>query len=145
MQTLSQLQARQAGNDAQDAIAAANELTNYFIVYNAEYNTLIQKRQEAESALFDASHDPNGVDHAEVLHLQALILRIESRMKVLDAKMIAFMASTLAIDPPDVDLVKQVKQITAVVAVLVARDQAIQAILKKLGEIAKLVDKVQGA
>lgn len=142
MQTLAQLQARQAGNDAQDAIAAANELTNYFIVYNAEYNTLIQKRQEAESALFDASHDPKGVDHAEVLHLQALILRIESRMKVLDAKMIAFMASTLAIDPPDANLVKQVKQITADVAVLVARDQAIQAILIGLGQIAELVDKV---
>lgn len=145
MQTLAQLQARMAGPNSQDAIAAADELTNYFIVYNEEYNTLIQKRQEAESELFDATHNPAGVDHSEVLHLQGLILGIESRMKVLDAKMIAFMASSLEIAPPDATLVAQVKQLTAQVAVLVARDQAIQAIMVSLGQIAGLVNQVQGA
>ena len=145
MQTLAQLQARMAGADPDDAIAAANELTNYFIIYNEEYNALIMKRQEAETALFDATHNPAGVDHAEVLHLQGLILGTESRMKVLDGKMIAFQASALAIAPPDATLVAQVKQLTALVAVLVARDKAIQDIMAALGQIAGLVNQVQGA
>ena len=133
-----------AGADPQDALAASNELTNYFLTYNDEYNTLIIKRQGAESALFDASHDPNGVDHAEVLHLQGLILGIEGRMKVLDGKMISFQAGTLSIDPPDATLVAQVKDLTAQVAVMVARDTGIQAIMVALGDIASLVNQVQG-
>lgn len=143
MSTLAELQARMAGADKDDAIAAGNELTNYFVVYNDEYNALIQKRQEAESALFDASHDPAGVDHAEVLHLQALILGTESRMKVQDGRMIAFQASTLSIAPPDAALVTQVKQLTAQVAVLAARGAAIEGIMTILGQIAALVNQVQ--
>lgn len=143
MSTLAELQARMAGADKDDAIAAGNELTNYFVVYNDEYNSLIQKRHEAESALFDASHDSGGVDHAEVLHLQALILGIESRMKVQDARMIAFQASTLSIAPPDAALVAQVKQLTAQVAVLAAQGAAIEAIMTGLGQIASLVNQVQ--
>jgi hypothetical protein len=143
MSTLAELQARMAGADKDDAIAAGNELTNYFVVYNDEYNTLIKKRQEAESALFDASHDPAGVDHAEVLHLQALILGIESRMKVQDGRMIAFHASTLSIAPPDAALVAQVKQLTAQVAVIAARGAAIESIMTSLGQIAALVNQVQ--
>ena len=143
MSTLAELQARMAGTDKDGAIAAGNELTNYFVVYNDEYNALIQKRQEAESALFDASHDPAGVDHAEVLHLQALILGTESRMKVQDGRMIAFQASTLSIAPPDAALVTQVKQLTAQVAVLAARGAAIEGIMTILGQIAALVNQVQ--
>lgn len=143
MSTLAELQARMAGADKDDAIAAGNELTNYFVVYNDEYNTLIQKRQEAESALFDASHERAGVDHAEVLHLQGLILGIESRMKVQDARMIAFQASTLSIEPPDAALVAQVKQLTAQVAAIAARGAAIEAIMTSLGQIAALVNQVQ--
>lgn len=143
MSTLAELQARMAGADKDDAIAAGNELTNYFLVYNDEYNSLIQKRNEAESALFDASHDPAGVDHAEVLHLQGLILGIESRMKVQDARMIGFQASTLSIAPPGAALVAQVRQLTAQVAVLAARGAAIEAIMTGLGQIAALVNQVQ--
>ena len=143
MSTLAELQARMAGADKDDAIAAGNELTNYFLVYNDEYNSLIQKRNEAESALFDASHDPAGVDHAEVLHLQGLILGIESRMKVQDARMIDFQASTLSIAPPGAALVAQVRQLTAQVAVLAARGAAIEAIMTGLGQIAALVNQVQ--
>jgi hypothetical protein len=143
MSTLAELQARMAGADKDDAIAAGNELTNYFVVYNDEYNALIKKRQDAESALFDASHDPAGVDHAEVLHLQALILGLESRMKVQDGRMIAFQASTLSIAPPDAALVAQVKQLTAQVAVIAARGAAIERIMTSLGQIAALVNHVQ--
>jgi hypothetical protein len=143
MSTLAELQARMAGADKDDAIAAGNELTNYFVVYNDEYNALIKKRQDAESALFDASHDPAGVDHAEVLHLQALILGLESRMKVQDGRMIAFQASTLSIAPPDAALVAQVKQLTAQVAVIAARGAAIERIMTSLGQIAALVNQVQ--
>lgn len=143
MSTLAELQARMAGADKDDAIAAGNELTNYFVVYNDEYNALIKKRQDAESALFDASHDPAGVDHAEVLHLQALILGLESRMKVQDGRMIAFQASTLSIAPPDAALVAQVKQLTAQVAVIAARGAAIESIMTSLGQIAALVNLVQ--
>ena len=133
-----------AAGNTQDAMDAANELTNYYVIYNDEYNTLIIKRQQAETSLFDATHDPAGVDHAEVLHIQSLILGIESRMKVLDGKMIAFQASNLAINPPDAGLVAQVKQLTAQVAVLVARDAGIQAIMVGLGQIATLVNQVHG-
>ena len=145
MQTLAQLQARMAGANAADALAAARELTNYFIVYNEEYNALIIKRQDAETSLFDIAHNPAGVDHAQVLHLQGLILGIESRMKVLDGKMLAFQASTLAIAPPGAALVAQVKQLSAQVAVLIARDQAIQAIMLSLGQIAALVNQAHGS
>lgn len=144
MPTLAEFQIRMTGADKDDAIAAGNELTNYYVVYNDEYNTLITKRQEAESALFDASHNPAGVDHAEVLHLQGLILGTESRMKVQDGKMIAFQASTLSIAPPDAALVAQVKQLTAQVAVIAARGAAIEAIMVNLGQIAGLVNQVQG-
>jgi beta-lactamase regulating signal transducer with metallopeptidase domain len=144
MQTLAQLQARMIGADAVEAMAAATELTNYFLVYNEEYNTLIMKRQQAESALFVAAHNPAGVDHAEVLRLQGLVLGIESRMKVQDAKMLAFQASTLAITGPDAPLVAQVKQLTAQVAVMIATGEAIKNIMVGLGQIAALVDQVQG-
>lgn len=143
MPTLAEFQARMAGSDAKDAVAAGNELTNYFIIYNDEYNTLIRKRHEAETSLFDASHNPAGVDHAEVLHLQSLILGIESRMKIQDGKMIAFQASGLSIAPPDAALVAQVNQLCAKVSVLAVRGAAIEAIMASLGQIAGLVNQVQ--
>jgi hypothetical protein len=143
MPNLARLQARMNGADSADAIAAGIELSNYYGIYNDEYNALITKRQEAESALFDASHDPAGVDHAEVLHLQGLILGIESRMKVQDGKMIAFQASALAIAPPDAVVVAQVKALTAQVAVLAAKGAAIEAIMVSLGQIAGLVNQAQ--
>lgn len=144
MPTLADLQAQMSSADADAAIAAGNALANYFIIYNDEYNALLMKRQEAETALFDASHNPDGVDHAEVFHLQGLILGINSRMKVQDGRMIAFQTSGLSIAPPDSALVAQVRQLSAQVAVIAARGAAIEAIMVSLGQIAGLVNQVQG-
>jgi hypothetical protein len=144
MQTLAQLQARMAGADQADAMAAAIELTNYLLIYNDEYNTLIVKRQDARAAEQAASVNPAGVDHAEVLRLQSLILGIESRMAVQDARLIAFQASSLAINPPDANQVQQVKSLTTQVAAMIARDQGIESIMVALGQIAGVVNQIQG-
>lgn len=132
------------GNDANDALAAANELTNYFLIYNDEFNTLVQKKMEAELAIVAESSNPAGVDHSVILHLQSLALGIESRMRVQDAKMIAFQASTLAINPPTAAQVQEVKQLTTQVAAMVARDEAIQGLMVALGQVAGLVNQIQG-
>lgn len=143
MSTLLELQARMAGDDPADAAAAGNELANYFLVYNDEYNTLLVKQHDAESALFDASHDPAGVDHAEVLHLQGLLLGIGARMKMQDSKMIAFRADDMSIAAPDDATVAQVKQLCDQVAAIAARGAAIEDILTGLGQIAGIVNQVQ--
>lgn len=143
MSTLSELQARMAGTDQADAVAAGNELANYFLIYNDEYNTLLMEQHDAESALFDASHDPAGVDHAEVLHLQGLLLGIQARMKMQDSKMIAFRADDMTIAAPDDDTVKQVKSLCDQVATIAARGDAIEDIAASLGEIATIVNQVQ--
>ena len=145
MQTLAELQSRMNGNDPNDALAAANVLTNYFFVYNDEYNALVQKKPEAELAITAASNNPAGVDHSEILHLQSLVLGIESRMKMQDAKMIAFQASTLAISPPTLNQVATVRQLTTQVAALVARDQAIENVMVALGQVASIVNEIQGS
>lgn len=144
MQTLAQLQARMNGDDPNDAFAAATELTNYFLVYNDEYNSLVQKKAEAELAIIAESSNPAGVDHSVVLHLQSLNLGIESRMKVQDATMIAFQASMLAITPPSTEQFQAVKQLTAQVAAMVVRDQAIESIVAALGQVAGIVNQIQG-
>ena len=144
MQTLAQLQARMAGEDQGDALVAANELTSYLLIYNDEYNMLIMKRQEARSAERAASTDPAGVDHGEVLRLQSLILGIESRMAVQDARLIAFQASSLAINPPDAGQVQLVKALTAQVATMITRDAGIEGIMAGLGQIAAVVNQIQG-
>jgi len=144
MQTLAQLQARMAGEDQADALSAANELTNYLLIYNDEYNTLIMKRQEARSAERAVSMDPAEVDHGEVLRLQSLILGIESRMAVQDARLIAFQASSLAINPPDAGQAQLVKALTVQVAAMITRDAGIEAIMVGLGQIAAVVNQIQG-
>lgn len=144
MPTLAELQTRMNGDDPNDALAAANELTNYFLIYNDEFNALVQKRTEAELAIMAQSSNPAGVDHSEILHLQSLVLGIQSRMKVQDAKMIAFRASTLAINPPTADQVAAVKQLTTQVAAMVARDQAIEGLMVALGQVAGIVNQIQG-
>lgn len=143
MSTLAELQARMANADPKIAILAANTLANYYGIYNDEYNTLLTKRQEAKTALFDVSHDPKGVDHAEVLHLQGLILGIESRMKVQDGKMIAFQSSGLSILAPDVALVAQVRQLCTQVSAISPRSAALENIMIALGQIAGIVNQVQ--
>lgn len=144
MSTLAELQAQMADADPSVAIPAANILTNYYGIYNDEYNTLLMKRQETETSLFSASHNPDGVDHAEVLHLQGLILNIESRMKFQDGKMIAFQASGLSIGAPDAVLVANVRQLCEQVSAIAARSAGIEAILHSLSQIAEIVNEVQG-
>jgi len=144
MQTLAQLQARMTGPDQADALAAATELTNYLLIYNDEYNTLIMKRQDARAAERAVSMNPAGVDHAEVLRLQSLILGIESRMAVQDARLIAFQASALVINPPNANQVSMVRSLTTQVAAMIARDQGIENIMVALGQIAGVVNQIQG-
>ena len=143
MPTLADLQAQMADPNPAIAIPAANALTNYFVIYNDEYNTLLTKRHEAETRLFDVSHDPNGIDHAEVFSLQSLILGTESRMKIQDGMMIAFQASGLSIAPPSADLVAQVRQLSAAVSAIAAAGEGIKAIMEGLGQIAGLINQVQ--
>lgn len=143
MPNLNELQAKMNSADATIAIPAARTLVNYYAIYNDEYNALLKKRFEVETSLFDASHAPTGVDHAEVLHLQGLLLGIEARMKVQDGKMIAFRASGFSIKPPDAPLVAQVQQLCARVSAIVARSAGIEAILQGLGQIASIVNEVQ--
>lgn len=144
MSTLAELQAQMADADPNVARVAATRLANYYSIYNDEYNMLLMKRQEAETVLFDATHDPNGVDHAEVLHIQGLILGTESRMKVQDGKMIAFQNSGLSIGSPDATLAAQVRQLCEQVAAIAARGAGIEAILVALGQIGGIVNQVQG-
>ncbi len=144
MQTLAELQQRMNGDDAVDALAAANELTNYFLIYNDEFNLLVQKKTEADLAILAASTDPAGADHALILHWQSLSLGIESRMRLQDAKMIAFQASTLAIDPPTAAQVTAVKQLTTQVAAMVLRDTAVKDFMLALGQVGALVNQIQG-
>ena len=145
MPTLAQLQARMNGPDSDDALKAATDLANYYVIYNQEYNTLIEKQQEAEVALYDVTHNPAGVDQAAALRLQGLVLWTGARMKFLDEKMLAFHASTLAIKPPGTALVAQVKQLTAQIATLIAKDQAVHGIIVALTELSALVNKTQSA
>lgn len=143
MPNLAELQKLMHGNNKDDAIAAGNALANYYFIYNEEFNTLIKKRQEASSALYDATHNPAGANPAEVLHLQALSLWAESRMRLQDAKLLAFSASTLTIFEPDPILVAEVKNLAAKVSAMQARAQGIDNILQGLAAIAALIDKVQ--
>ncbi|MDO9236471.1 MAG: hypothetical protein Q7U28_10645 [Aquabacterium sp.] len=145
MPKLAEFQARMKGPDADDALKAATDLANYYIIYNEEYNTLIEKQQQAEIALYNVTHNPTGVDQAEALRLQGLILWSGSRMKFLDEKMLAFHASTVSIKPPSKTLVEQVKQLTAQIATLIAKDQAIKGIIGALTELSGLVNKTHGA
>jgi hypothetical protein len=144
MPTLAEFQTRMNGEDPDDALAAATALANYYSVYNDEYNALIRKKTEAEMAIAAESTDPAGVDHAVILNLQSLVLGIQSREKVQDAKMLAFQASTLAINPPTAAQIQQVKALTTQVAAMVARDQAIQSLMVALGQVAGLVNQIQG-
>ncbi|KQV94103.1 hypothetical protein [Pelomonas sp. Root1237] len=144
MPTLAEFQTRMNGDDPADALAAATALANYYSVYNDEYNALITKKTEAEMAIAAESTNPAGVDHAEILNLQGLVLGIQSRKKVQDAKMLAFQASTLAINPPTAALIQQVKAISTRVAAMVARDQGIQSLMVALGQLAGLVNQIQG-
>lgn len=144
MLTLAELQKRMNGDDPADALAAATALTNYYLIYNDEYNALVQKQTEAELAIMAESSNPAGVDHSVILHLQSLMLGIQSRTKVQDAKMIAFRASTMAINPPTAAQVKAVRDLTMQVAAVVARDQAVQGLMATLGQVAGLVNQIQG-
>lgn len=144
MLTLAELQKRMNGDDPADALAAATALTNYYLIYNDEYNALVQKQTEAELAIMAESSNPAGVDHSVILHLQSLVLGIQSRTKVQDAKMIAFRASTMAINPPTAAQVKAVRDLTMQVAAVVARDQAVQGLMATLGQVAGLVNQIQG-
>lgn len=144
MQNLAELQARMNGEDPADALAAATDLTNYFIVYNDEFNALVRKKTEVDLAIMAEASNPNGVDHSEILRLQSLGLGIESRMRVQDARMIAFQASTMAIKSPTPAQVLTVKDLAGQVAVMVARDQAIENIMGLLGQIASIVSDIQG-
>lgn len=145
MPTLQQLQVRIDASDTNlpDALAAAKKLSNYLLAYNEEYNALIKKRQDVEFALIDAKNDSKGVDHGLVLHLESLKLGIESRMKVQDAKLLAFHASKLSITPPTSEQVKEVKALTAKVATLQAKDRATNALMDALGSLAGLVNQFQ--
>lgn len=144
MPTLAELQTRMNGDDPVDALAAATALTNYYLIYNDEYNALVQKQTEAELAIMAESSNPAGVDHSVILHLQSLVLGIQSRKKVQDAKMIAFRASTVAINPPTAAQVHAVKDLTTQVAAVVARDQAVQGLMVTLGQVAGLLNQIQG-
>lgn len=145
MPTLAELQARMKGPDADDALRAATDLANYYVIYNQEYNTLIEKQQQAETALYDVTHNPSGVNQAQALQLQGLILWTGSRMKFLDVKMLAFHASTLAIKSPSNTLVNKVKQLTAQISPLIAKDQAVKDIIGALTELSALVNQSHGA
>lgn len=144
MPTLAELQTRMNGEDPNDALVAANVLTNYYDVYNNEYNALVQKKTEAELAIMAESSNSAGVDHSKILYLQSMAMGIESRMKVQDAKMIAFQTSMLPINPPTPNQVANVRQLTTQVAAMVARDQAIENIMVALGNVASIVDQIQG-
>lgn len=144
MPTLAEFQTRMNGEDPADALAAATALANYYSVYNDEYNALIQKKMEAEMAIAAESTNPAGVDHSVILNLQSLVLGIQSRKKVQDAKMLAFQASTLAISPPTAAQIQQVKALTTQVAAMVARDKAVQGLMVTLGQVAGLVNQIQG-
>lgn len=143
MPTLKEFQVQMEGDDETAALAAANGLTDYYGIYNDEYNTLILKRMEALQAIEAEYNSPHGVDHSVILHLRALVQSIESRMLVQDARMIAFRASSLAINPPTQDQVEKVKSLTTQLAVQVARDQALQEVMTALGEMAGLVNQIQ--
>lgn len=143
MPTLKEFQVQMEGDDETVALAAANALTDYYGIYNDEYNTLILKRMEALKVIEAEYTNPDGVDHSVILYLQALVQSIESRMKVQDARMIAFRASKLAINPPTQDQVQTVKTLTTKIAKQIARDQALQEVMNALGEIAKVVNEVQ--
>lgn len=143
MPTLKEFQVQMNGDDETAALAAANGLTDYYGIYNDEYNTLILKRREVRKAIEAENNNPDGVDHSVLLHLEALEKSISSRMLVQDARMIAFRASKLAINPPTQDQVEKVKTLTTKLAKQIARDQALQEVMKALGEIAEVVNEVQ--
>lgn len=143
MPTLAEFHALMEGDDANVALAAAIELTNYYQIYNDEYNALILKKMEARQAIDAEYTSPHGPDHSVILQLQSLILSIDSRMKMQDARMIAFQASSLAINPPTPDQIQAVKSLTTKLAAQVARDQALQEVMTALGEMAGVVNQIQ--
>lgn len=143
MPTLKDFQVQMNGDDETAALAAANGLTDYYGIYNDEYNTLLLKRREVRKAIAAENTNPDGVDHSIILHLEALEKSISSRMLVQDARMIAFRANQLAINPPTQDQVEKVKTLTTQLAAQIARDQALQEVMTALGEMAGVVNQIQ--
>lgn len=143
MSTLAELQTQMNSEDPTVAIAAAKTLVNYYAIYNDEYNALVMKRREAETAVSVASRNPDGVNHAEVLNLEGLRLNIEARIAVQDGKMIVFRASGFSIAAPDAALVAQVRQLCEQVSAIAVKGEGIEAIALGLGQIAEVVNKVQ--
>lgn len=145
MPNLAEIQAQMADADPNIALEAARTLANYYGVYNDEYNVLLMKRQEAETAIQAASTDSDGVDHANLAYLMSLKLNAESRMKFQDGMMIAFQASGLSIAAPDAVLITQVRQLCQQVSQTATKSENIQGILLSIAEIARLVNQVQGS
>ena len=108
MPNLSELQADMKSQDQAKVLTAARVLTDYFLSYNEEYNALLDTSARADAELFRITHDPAGVNTADMLRIQGLLLYTQSRMKTQDERLMAFHASAFAISPPTPAMVADV-------------------------------------
>jgi len=145
MPSLNELQTKMQSPDAAVAAEAGKTLANYYYVYNQEYNALVVAKQQANAELDNVTHNPAGVNTADALMLQSLVLANEARMKMLDGKMLAFHNSGLDITPPSQQMIADIKNLSAQVALIQVKADAVSKILGLLTQIAQLTTQVQGA
>ena len=145
MPSLNELQTAMQSKDTAVATEAGRTLANYYYVYNQEYNALVIATQQANAELDNVTHNPAGVNTADALMLQSLVLANEARMKMLDVKMLAFHNSGLNITPPSQAIINKVKDLSGKVALIQVKANAVSQILGLLTQLAQLTTQVQGA
>jgi hypothetical protein len=142
MATLSELQNAIQSGDPQEATAAGKALTDFYDVYNREYNALVTAKENASAELLRVNHNPDGIDTPYVLQLQGLIYANQSRIYLLDEKMLAFYNSGLEIAPPSSTVVSQVKDLSEKVTRIQMKADATSEILGLFTQVAQLTAQV---
>lgn len=142
MATLSELQNAIQSQDPQEAAAAGKALTEFYDVYNREYNALVTAKENAGAELLRVKHNPEGVDTSYALQLQAVIYANQSRIYLLDEKMLAFYNSGLSIIPPSPAVVSTVKDLSEKLAKKQMRADATSEILGLVTQLAQLTAQV---
>lgn len=141
MISLQQLQSRMESGNESEALQAATDLSNFYFIYNEEYNGLQAQHTLVSTALVDAKRNPEGVDQHEVLRLEAAKMDLEGRMAFLDYKMEGFHNSGTLISPPSQTDVDRVKQLSALLSQMTAHDRMTEGITAALIEIGSIVSK----
>ena len=123
------------------ALEAALHILRFYTLFHTEHHLIEDKIEEAQSDVDEIDAGVHGVNQTERGALMEFILEQKGRLDLLDGKLRAFEANDLNIKPPTQEMVAQVKRESARVAVLQTKDNALDAIVAGLVEIAQIADK----